>query len=162
MTRTRKRKPPRKKVVQKKLERGAVKERGKVAAAQANLRLLDLPAFKQLAEQVHELTNGHNNMARAVSQNAQAFGDAFAMVDMHLHVIQKVMDDFIKGELDKVEANGDGRPAGVNWVAYKKFYWQCQEFEQFCGWLGKFLEDKPEEPEKVPDAEDDADVVFGG
>lgn len=122
-----------------------------------DLQLQEVPAFKGVVAQVTKITQVQNNLGQAMMHNTQAFGDAFTMVDMHVHVIQKVLDDMMTGSLQRTAPNGDGKEPGINWNAYKKYYWQCMEFEGFIRVLNNLKvseEAKTEEPEEA--------VVFGG
>jgi hypothetical protein len=152
------RKAPRPATVKRRLERAANKERKKVSEAGLNLQLTDLPAFKALHQQVQTLTQGHNNVTGIVNTNTQAFGDAFGMIDMHVCVMQKALDDLMLSKCITYK-NGEGKDQ-IHWSEYKKHYWQCQEFEKFCEMLRAFPIPKEEKPKPAPEPEEA--VVFGG
>lgn len=150
-----KKKSPRAAVVKRKMERSVAKERRKVAEALTNLQLTELPAFKAIDSQLKVTIDAHNKLGKIVAQNAQAFGDAFVMADMLLHVTQKVIEDDLAGEL-QTYTNGDGDTKHIDWVGYKKYYWQCMELEKFFLWLHSL-----KGPETTED-EAEKPVVFGG
>lgn len=124
------------------------------------MELSELPALKTLQQGFIALGEAHNGLAKAVSQNAQAFGDAFTMVDMQIHILQRVMDDLVKGEAvckHEGKANGTEPPiSGVDWIHYQRYYWRCIELEYFFKWLNSLPM-----PAEAVSVEDEA-VVFGG
>ena len=188
-------------MIQKKVRRDAQKEKAKVAAelvklgADPSLAGLASPTTKEDGQSVQflhrlaSLEQAVNRNAQIHRRNANEFQQAFAIIDEHLHITQKVINDIVADDLttspmeyvvrdehgeDVMFEDGDGRMVSKTekrdvpcWDAYRLYYRKCVEFDLFIRWLRFNIMDRPEAkaPEQemvaVPEYEP-SDVVFGG
>lgn len=89
---------------------------------------------RDLAFEIEAVKASQINLVKGFEQNTNVFSDAFQMTDAQIHVMQRVLNDFLLGRVYMKDGN-------IDFAEYMVEYWAVQSFAQFIARL-KFMSEE--------------------
>lgn len=109
--------------------------------------------LQALTNEIQLIRNTYSQLAKVVEVNTRSFAESFHMVDAHINVMRRALNDVVLGKCLKAET-GD-----IDFTQYLIDYWCHVGFSNFVHGLRKEAESKA--PVTKPVVNEDV-TVFGG
>jgi len=112
-----------------------------------------------LTQEIQVLKGSFSRLAVAHENNTRVFVDALQMADAQIHVMQRALNDTVRGGCDNSYRTDAG---GIDFHRYMTEYWACIGFAEFVAQLKAASAQRETLILTPQEAAQENTVVFGG